>query len=96
MLLWLLDRKLNGLPWREWSVPILGLTAGSIVAGGASYATLFGLQLLLGKTGLLIQLLQLCVSGLVGLVVFAAIASFMKIPEVNTFVVRMRQRFWKK
>ncbi|MBH8564155.1 murein biosynthesis integral membrane protein MurJ [Nostoc sp. CENA67] len=95
MLLWLLDRKLNGLPWREWTVPILGLTAGSIVSGIASYATLVACQQVLGKQGLLILLLQLSISGLVGIVVFGAIASFMKIPEVNTFVDRMRQRFFK-
>nr|WP_230967215.1 murein biosynthesis integral membrane protein MurJ [Nostoc commune] len=96
MLLWLLDRKLNGLPWREWSVPILGLAAGSMVAGIASYGTLVGSQHLLGKTGLLILVLQLCVSGFVGIAVFAAIASSMKIPEVNTFISRLRQRFLKK
>ncbi|UKO99504.1 murein biosynthesis integral membrane protein MurJ [Nostoc sp. UHCC 0870] len=96
MLLWLLDRRLNGLPLREWSVPILGLTAGSIVAGVASFATLVGTQKLLGTQGLIIQLLQLCVSGLVGILVFAAIVSVMKIPEVNSFAVRMRQRFLKR
>ena len=96
MLLWLLDRKLDGLPWREWSLPILGLAAGSVVAGLASFGTLAGLQQLLGTQGLIIQLLQLCVSGLVGILVFAIIASFLKIPEVNTFVVRMRQRFLKR
>ncbi|MFN6514672.1 MAG: murein biosynthesis integral membrane protein MurJ [Nostoc sp. CreGUA01] len=96
MLLWLLDRKINGLPWREWSVPILGLTAGSVVAGVASYGTLVTSQQFLGKTGLAIMLLQLCVSSCVGIAVFAAIASWMKIPEVNTFVERLRLRFGKK
>ncbi|MBE9209655.1 murein biosynthesis integral membrane protein MurJ [Nostoc sp. LEGE 06077] len=96
MLLWLLDRKLNGLPWREWSLPIFGLAGGSVVAGVASYGTLFGCQQLLGTKGLVIQLIELSIAGLVGLVVFAAIASLMKIPEVNTFVIRMRQRFLKK
>jgi putative peptidoglycan lipid II flippase len=96
MLLWLLDRKLNGLPWREWSLPILGLTAASVVAGVASYGTLFATQQLLGKTGLLVLLLQLCVSGFVGIAVFAAIASSMKIPEVNSFISRLSQRFLKK
>ncbi|MBH8571781.1 murein biosynthesis integral membrane protein MurJ [Nostocaceae cyanobacterium CENA369] len=96
MLLWLLDRKLNGLPWREWTVPILGLTAGSVVTGITSYLTLVVLQQVLGKEGLLILILELCISSLVGLVVFGAIASWMKIPEVNSFVIRMRQRFLKK
>ncbi|BAY18049.1 virulence factor MVIN-like protein [Anabaenopsis circularis NIES-21] len=96
MLLWLLDRKLNGLPWREWSLPISGLAGGSVVAGIASYGTLFGCQQLLGTKGLVTQLIELSIAGLVGLVVFAAIASLLKIPEVNTFVIRMRQRFLKK
>ncbi|MDF5710691.1 MAG: murein biosynthesis integral membrane protein MurJ [Nostoc sp. S4] len=96
MLLWLLDRKLNGLPWREWSVPILSLIVASLVAGVTSYETLVVSQQLLGKTGLLILLLQLSISGLAGIAVFAAIASWMKIPEVNNFVARLRQRFLKK
>ncbi|BAB77709.1 all0185 [Nostoc sp. PCC 7120 = FACHB-418] len=96
MLLFLLDRRLNGLPWREWGLPILGLAGGSVIAGIASFATLAASQQLLGKAGLLIQILQLCISGFVGIAVFAAIASLMKIPEVNSFVVRMRQRFLKK
>lgn len=96
MLLWLLNRKLNGLPWREWSLPILGLAGGSFVAGLASFGTLVGLQQVLGTQGLIVQLLQLCISGLVGILVFAIIVSFLKIPEVNTFVVRMRQKFLKR
>ncbi|BAZ24486.1 integral membrane protein MviN [Kalymmatonema gypsitolerans NIES-4073] len=96
MLLWLLDRRLNGLPWREWSLPILGLTAASMVAGAASYGTLEVLQKFLGTNGLLIQLLQLSIAGLVGIGVFAVIAAWMKLPEVNLFVSRLRQRFLKK
>jgi putative peptidoglycan lipid II flippase len=96
MLLWLLDRKLNGLPWREWGLPILGLTAGSIVAGVASYGALVASGQLLGKTSLVILMLQLCISGFVGIAVFAAIASWMKIPEVNILISRLRQRFLKK
>ncbi|HLP87184.1 MAG TPA: murein biosynthesis integral membrane protein MurJ [Nostocaceae cyanobacterium] len=96
MLLWLLDRKINGLPWKEWSLPILGLTAGSVVAGVVSYFTLIGCQQILGSQGLLILLIELSISGLVGLIVFAVIAAMMKIPEVNSFVVKMRQKFLKR
>ncbi|WP_017652001.1 murein biosynthesis integral membrane protein MurJ [Fortiea contorta] len=96
MLLWLLDRKLHGLPWREWSLPIMGLTAGSVIAGVASYGTLIASQQVLGKTGLLILLIQLSVASLVGIAVFGVLAAWMKIPEVNSFVVRMRQRFLKR
>jgi putative peptidoglycan lipid II flippase len=96
MLLFFLNRKLNGLPLQEWSIPILGFAGGSLVAGGASFATLEVSQRFLGSEGLLIKLLQLSVSGLVGLGVFIVIASGMKIPEVQAFLGRMSQRFRRK
>lgn len=95
MFLWLLNRKLNGLPLREWSLPILSLTAGSFAAGLASWGTLWGCQQLWGSTGLPLQLLQLSLSGVVGIGVFALIAAQMKLPEVDMFVSRLRQRFVK-
>ena len=96
MLLFLLNRKLNGLPLVEWGLPILGLTAGSVVAGAASYATSLGIQQLLTSDNFLIQLLQLSISGFVGLAVFGIIASTMNLPEINLFVSRMRQKFLKR
>jgi putative peptidoglycan lipid II flippase len=96
MLLFVLNRRLNGLPLWEWSLPILGLTVSSMVAGTGSFVTLKLLQKVLGVNGLLIQLLQLIVSGLVGLGIFAAIAARLELPEVNAFIFRMRQRFLPK
>ena len=95
LLFWLLNRKLNGLPWRQWALPILGLTGGSFVAGLASWGTLWGCQHIWGSQGLLEQLLQLSFSGLVGIGVFALITIQMKLPEVDIFVSRLRQRFAK-
>ncbi|GAX42726.1 integral membrane protein MviN [Tolypothrix sp. NIES-4075] len=96
MLLFLLNRKLNGLPLREWSLPFLGLIAASIAGGIASFATLELCQHYLGKEGLLILLLELAVSGLVGIGIFGVIASWIRLPEVNAFVSRLSQRFLKK
>ncbi|WP_439566487.1 murein biosynthesis integral membrane protein MurJ, partial [Gloeocapsopsis crepidinum] len=93
MFLLILNRRLNGLPLREWSIPILSLTASSFVAGTASWATLWASQRILGSEGLIVQLLQLTVSGLVGLGIFAAIALQMKLPEVDLVISRLRQRF---
>ncbi len=92
MLLWLLDRKLNGLPWQEWSWPLLGLISGSFVAGLASWGTLWGCQQIGGSEGLLVLLLQLCLSGLVGIGVFALFAMRLNLPEVEIFVSRLRRR----
>ncbi len=96
MLLFLLNRKLNGLPLVEWGLPILGLAAGSVVAGAASYATSLGIQQILSSDNFLIQLLQLSISGFVGLVIFGIIVSTMDLPEVNLFVSRMRQKILKR
>ncbi|HLO83879.1 MAG TPA: murein biosynthesis integral membrane protein MurJ, partial [Nostocaceae cyanobacterium] len=96
MLLWILNKKINGIPWKEWSLPILGLTAGSVVAGVVSYFTLVGCQQILGNKGLLILLIELSISGLVGLGVFSIIAMTMKIPEVNDFVAKMRKKLLKR
>lgn len=95
MLLWLLDRKLNGLPWREWSLPIVGLTGSSFVAGVASWATFWGCQQISSGEGFLVQLLQLSLSGVVGLGFFALITAQMRLPEVDIFVSRLRQRLIK-
>lgn len=93
MLLWLLNSKLNGLPWREWILPFFGLTAGSSLTGLVALATLQGCQRLLGTEGLLIQLLELSVASFAGLGVFAIFVTQMKLPEVDMFVDRLRQRF---
>ena len=93
LFLLLLDRKLNKLPLQQWSVPILSLTAASFLAGLTSSFILWGCQHLWGSKGLLLQLLQLSLSGIVGIGVFAAIAAQMKLPEVELFMSRLRQRF---
>lgn len=91
-----LNRRLNGLPWQEWSQPLLGLAAASAIAGAATWGTLQGCQRLLGTEGLLIQLLELSVAGLAGLGLFAVLATFLKLPEVDILVDRLRQRFFRK
>ena len=93
MLLWLLNRKLNGLPWREWSLPLLGLIVGSLMTGLASWGVSRGFQQIVGSGSLLLQLLQMSLAAIVGLGVFALFATRMNLPEVDIFVARLRQRF---
>jgi len=94
-LLWLLDRKLNGLQWQAWSLPILGLLASSFVAGLTSWGVSLGFQQVWSANGLLMQLVQISIAGLAGLGVFALLATQLKLPEVDMFVARIRQRFVK-
>ena len=92
LLFWVLNRKLNGLPWRDWIFPILGLTGGSFAGGVATWGTLWGCQQIWGTEGLVPQLLQLSLSGLVGIGIFALITAQMHLPEVDVFVSQIRQR----
>ncbi|KJH72813.1 murein biosynthesis integral membrane protein MurJ [Aliterella atlantica] len=93
LLFWLLDRKLHGLPWQEWFLPLAALTGSSFLAGIASWLTLWGIQQFWQGNGLLGQLLQLTLAGIVGLGIFAAIAMRMNLPEIDIFLSRIRQRF---
>jgi putative peptidoglycan lipid II flippase len=92
-LLWFLNRKINGLPWREWSLPFLGLTVGSVAAGLASWGVSWGFEQVWNAQGLLVHLLQLCLAGMVGLGIFALFATRLNLPEVDIFVSRIRQKF---
>jgi putative peptidoglycan lipid II flippase len=91
-LLWILNRRLNGLNLQLWVAPILGLTAASIVAGLSSWGILQGIQSALGKQGFLVALLELSVAGLVGLAIFGAIAARLRVPEFELFIARIKDR----
>jgi putative peptidoglycan lipid II flippase len=91
-LTYFLNRKLNGLPWRSWGVSIVGLTIASLVAGGASYAVLTWIQGLLGTRGFVPLVVELCVAGGAGLLIFGAIASQLRIPEVQMFGDRLQAK----
>ena len=93
LLLGCLYFKLDGLPFGEWARPILGLAAGSFLAGLSCWGILQGLQSLWGTEGFLIQLAELSLSGATGLAAFALVTSRLQIPEVDLFVSRIRQRF---
>ena len=93
MFLWLLHIRLNGLPWREWSVPFLGLTIISVISGAVSWGTLQGLRLLISSNDFWVLLMELVLPGLVGVTVFAILILFLRLPEVDLLVSRLRQKF---
>jgi putative peptidoglycan lipid II flippase len=94
-LLWSLDRRLNGLPWRSFT-PLLSLAAASVVTGLATWGVSLGWHRLVPASNLITILLQLAVAGGVGLGVFALIASQLKLPEVDLFVSRLKQKLFKR
>ena len=95
LLIWQLNKKLNGLPLRNWSLKIASLAGASVFAGVASWGTSLGFQTIFGSEGLLLQLLDLSIAGLVGLCLFAFFATKLNLPEIDILVSRVRQRFAK-
>jgi len=96
VMLTVLNRRLNGLSLRQWVAPITMLTLSSGASGLAAWATLKGCERLLGAEGFFNLLLQLCLSGAVGLLVYGLLVSRLHLPEVDIFVNRVRQRFFKQ
>ena len=92
VMLWILNRRLNGLPLREWMTPIAGLAAASAIAGVTAWGTLRGLESLWGNSGLLILLAQLGIAGAAGLIVYIGLALQLRLPEVTQFGDRIRQK----
>jgi len=95
-LLWFLDRKLNGIPWLEWSLPILGLAVASIVAGGGSWLAFRGMENLWGNASLLLQIIELSLAGLLGLGIFAILALQLRLPEVDGAISQLKQKILRR
>ncbi|PPT05224.1 peptidoglycan lipid II flippase MurJ [Geitlerinema sp. FC II] len=91
-LLVLLDRKINGIPWREWATPVVWLTLLSVVSGFAGWGAFALMQRSVVETGFLLLLLELAIAGFVGLGLFGLVVTRMGLPEVDLFVRRIRQK----
>lgn len=93
---WFLHRRLNGFPWRGLVLPLAGLLLASLLTGGATWGTSYAWQQLVPTTNFFTSILQVAISGSVGLGVFTAIASQLQLPELNLFVSRLRQKILKR
>jgi putative peptidoglycan lipid II flippase len=93
--LFILNRRLEGLPLARWAFPVAGLTLASLVSGALAWAIQHGLNASFPSDALLIQALRLGLSGGLGLLVFAAIASQLRIPEfqqiANTLLRKLKR-----
>jgi putative peptidoglycan lipid II flippase len=92
VMLWILNRRLHGLPLKEWMTPIAGLAVASAIAGLTAWGTLQALESLWGNSGLLILLAQLCIASAAGLLVYIGLALQLRLPEVNQFSDRIREK----
>jgi putative peptidoglycan lipid II flippase len=94
-MLFLLNRRLNGLPWRGF-LPMVGIFIASALAGGATYGVSYAWQQFVPVSNTITLLIQLALAGGIGFGVFIAIVSQLKLPEFDTFVGQIRRKIFKK
>jgi len=90
-LVWILQRRLQGLPWGQLLPPLLGVALASGLCGVAAWGTLHGLEWLWGRDGLLVQVFQVAIAGSVSLVVFSLAIAPLKLPELEFFLAKVRR-----
>ncbi len=95
-MLWVLNRRLNGLPLWQWGWQVLALTIASIFSGIVAFAAIRVTEQFLGTEGFLINCLQLGLGGMVGLTVFALLAMQLKLPELTTLAASLRQKLRRR
>lgn len=90
--LWILNRRLNGLPLLDWLRNFLSLLAASVLSGLGGYGVSWMFDNLIRINNVFLLLLQLSLSTIVAVAIFAAIALQLKLPEVNILTARISQK----
>jgi putative peptidoglycan lipid II flippase len=90
--LWILNRRLHGLPLKQWGKDLVGLSIATTVACFASYAVSQGLEKAIGNSNLLLLLLQLSIASGVAIIIFSLIAIQLKLPELTILTSRIKQK----
>ena len=68
--LWILNRRLNGLPLLRWSKDVLGLFVATVLAGLASYGISQAIERTLGNDNIFLLLLELSLASGVAIAIF--------------------------
>ena len=90
--IWILHRRLDGLPLWQWGKDLLGLFVATAVAGTASYGVSQVWENTLGNSNLLLLIVELSIASGVAVVIFGLIAMQLKLPELNILTSRIRQK----
>jgi putative peptidoglycan lipid II flippase len=91
----ILNRRLNGLPFGEWSISLLSLTGISAISGLAGWGVSGQLEKMLGTGNLVLELLQLVLSCTVVVGIFGIFAMQLKLSEVDILTERITKKFKK-
>jgi putative peptidoglycan lipid II flippase len=94
-LTYFLNKRLNGVGWQGWVLPIVGLTGASFAGGSVSWWVAHQIAAQIPTANFFTFALQLAIAGSSGLLVFLIIATQLRIPEVKLFVNGIVGRFKK-
>ncbi len=92
MMLWCLNRRLHGLALREWGLSILGLTGASAVGGFAAWGFVRVWERFGNSRGFAWQFFEIAIAACLGLGIFAILASWLRLPEVDLLVRRLQRK----
>ena len=88
-LLWVLHRRLGGLPLLRWTTDTLWLVLAALVAGAVAWALAHGVH---WPPGLARLLLRPALSGLLGLAAYGVVASWAGVPEARQLLGGLQRR----
>ncbi|WP_338431597.1 murein biosynthesis integral membrane protein MurJ [Synechococcus elongatus] len=91
-LLWILHRRLKGLPLLPWGSWIALLSAWSFICGVLAYGAQLGLDRLWPAQNLILLIVKLAIASGVGLLAFALPVSRLPLPEVQQLRDRLLRR----
>jgi putative peptidoglycan lipid II flippase len=92
-LTYFLNKRLNGVGWQGWVLPIVGLTGASFAGGSVSWWVAHQIGNQFATANFLTFATQLAIAGSSGLLVFLIIAMQLRIPEVKLFIDGIVKRF---
>lgn len=92
IMLWILNKRLQGLPLGEWGLKLLGLVVASVTAGFASWGVNSACLSLWEDNNLWLQLFNLSLSCLATFAVFGLITMQLKIPEMDILLNRIKAK----
>lgn len=93
--IWILHRRLNGLPLLRWSQGIAGLIVATILAGLSSYGVSQAIENTIGNSNLLLLLIELSISSGIAVIIFSLVAMQLKLPELDMLTSRIKQKLGK-
>lgn len=93
MMLWVLNKRLKGLPLLEWGLVFSGLIIASIGAGFASWGVNWSCIYLWGASNFWLQLINLTLSCFFAFVIFGIITIPLKLPEMEMLLTRIKAKF---